>query len=132
GEVVSRQRGSLYSTDSGEATSYSLANLQQRGLLFIKPMDPIYAGMVVGENSRPGDLPCNPTKKKALTNHRAAGKDHEVQLDVPRTHTLDTALEWIGNDELVEVTPKSIRMRKIVLDLEERKKIEKRALAASV
>lgn len=132
GEVVSRQRGSLYSTDSGDATSYSLANLQERGQLFIKPMDPIYAGMVVGENSRPGDLPCNPTKKKALTNHRAAGKDHEVQLDVPRTHTLDTALEWIGNDELVEVTPKSIRLRKIVLDLEERKKMEKRALAASV
>jgi len=132
GEVVSRQRGSLYSTDNGDATSYSLANLQQRGLLFVKPMDPIYAGMIVGENARPGDLPCNPTKRKALTNHRAAGKDHEVQLDVPKTHTLDTALEWIANDELVEVTPKSIRMRKIILDLEERKKMEKRLASASV
>ncbi|MDZ4858145.1 MAG: translational GTPase TypA [Candidatus Hydrogenedentes bacterium] len=131
GDVVSRQRGSLYSTDAGDATGYSLANLQQRGLMFIKPMDPIYAGMVVGENSRPGDLPCNPTKRKALTNHRAAGKDHEVQLDVPRTLTLDTALEWIGNDELVEVTPKSIRLRKTILDLEERKKMEKRAASAA-
>lgn len=131
GEVVSRQRGSLISTDTGEATSYSLENLQQRGILFVKPMDPVYGGMIVGENSRPGDMPCNPTKRKALTNHRAAGKDHDGQLDVPRTLTLDTALEWIAPDELVEVTPKSIRVRKAVLDMEERKKIEKRALAAS-
>lgn len=130
GEVASRQRGSMISMDTGEATSYSLEGLQDRGTLFVKPMDPVYAGMIVGENSRPGDLPCNPTKKKALTNHRAAGKDHETQLDVPRLLTLDTALEWIAPDELVEVTPKSVRVRKAVLDLEERKRLEKRAALA--
>ena len=126
GDVVSRSRGSMISMDTGEATSYSLENLQQRGTLFVGPMDPIYKGMIVGENSRPGDLPCNPTKRKALTNHRAAGKDHTVVLDVPRRLTLDTALEWIAIDELVEVTPKSVRTRKNVLDAEARKREEKR------
>ena len=129
GEVVSRQRGSMVSMDTGDATSYSLDNLQQRGTLFVKPMDPVYGGMIIGENSRPGDLPCNPTKTKALTNHRAVGKDHATALDVPRTLTLDTALEWIAPDELVEVTPKSIRVRKAILGAEERKRIEKRTSA---
>ncbi len=129
GEVVARQRGSMVSMDTGDATSYSLDNLQQRGTMFVKPMDPVYTGMIIGENSRPGDLPCNPTKTKALTNHRAAGKDHTTALDVPRTLTLDTAMEWIAPDELVEVTPQSIRVRKAVLDAEERKRIEKRTSA---
>ncbi|MBX7256816.1 MAG: translational GTPase TypA [Candidatus Hydrogenedentes bacterium] len=129
GEVVARQRGSMISMDTGEITSYSLDNLQERGTLFVKPMERVYTGMIIGENSRPGDLPCNPTKRKALTNHRAAGKDHVAQLDVPRTLTLDTALEWIAPDELVEVTPQSIRVRKAVLDHEERKRIEKRTAA---
>jgi GTP-binding protein len=129
GEVVARQRGSMVSMDTGDATSYSLDNLQQRGTMFVKPMDPVYAGMIIGENSRPGDLPCNPTKTKALTNHRAAGKDHTTALDVPRTLTLDTAMEWIAPDELVEVTPRSIRVRKAILDAEARKRVEKRASA---
>ncbi|MBI4560207.1 MAG: translational GTPase TypA [Candidatus Hydrogenedentes bacterium] len=129
GPVLSRVRGSMISMDAGEASSYSLENLQQRGTLFVSPGDPIYAGMIVGENSRPGDLPCNPTKRKVLTNHRAAGKDHFVGLDVPRMLTLDAALEWIAPDELVEATPKSVRVRKAVLDVEERKRVEKRTAA---
>ncbi len=129
GDIAPRSRGSMVSMDTGDATGYSLDNLQERGTLFISPMDPVYQGMIIGENSRPGDLPCNPTKKKALTNHRAAGKDHALALDVPRKLTLDSALEWIATDELVEVTPRFIRVRKAVLDVEERKKIEKRRLA---
>jgi len=129
GEIPMRSRGSMISMDTGEATSYSLENLQQRGTLFISPMDPIYEGMIVGENSRPDDLPCNPTKRKALTNHRAAGKDHTSGLDVPRELTLDAALEWIAPDELVEVTPKSIRVRKALLNAEARKRQQKQSIA---
>ena len=89
-------------------------------------MDPVYEGMIIGENSRPGDLPCNPTKRKALTNHRASGKDHSTGLDVPRDLTLDACLEWIAVDELVEVTPKSVRVRKAILSAEGRKRDQKR------
>ncbi len=129
GEVATRGHGSMISMDTGAATSYSLENLQQRGTLFISPLDPVYEGMIVGESARPGDLPCNPTKRKALTNHRAAGKDHSTGLDVPRVLTLDAALEWIAPDELVEVTPRSIRVRKATLSAEERKREQKRSAA---
>jgi GTP-binding protein len=130
GDIPTRNRGSMISMETGESTSYSLENLQQRGTLFIGSLEPVYTGMIIGEYSRPGDLPCKPTKKKALTNHRAAGKDHNDGLDVPRRMTLDAALEWIAPDELVEVTPKSIRTRKAILDEEERKRAEKRRTAA--
>ena len=129
GEVATRNRGSMISMDTSDATSYSLENLQQRGTLFISPMQPVYEGMIVGENSRPGDLPCNPTKRKALTNHRASGKDHSVGLDVPRSLTLDAALEWIAPDELVEVTPKNVRVRKATLSAEERKRLGRASVA---
>ncbi|MBN2311123.1 MAG: translational GTPase TypA [Candidatus Hydrogenedentes bacterium] len=129
GHVTIRSRGSLISMDTGLVTAYSLENLQQRGTLFVSPMDPVYAGMIVGENSRPGDLACNPTKRKALTNHRASGKDHSPGLDVPRLLTLDACLEWIAADELVEVTPKSVRVRKAILDVEGRKRDQKRCAA---
>jgi GTP-binding protein len=129
GEISIRGRGSMISTDTGEATSYSIENLQQRGVLFISPIDRVYEGMIVGEHARPGDLPCNPTKRKALTNHRAASKDHTVLLDVPRVLTLDSALEWIAPDELAEVTPKSVRVRKATLAAEDRKREMKRRLA---
>ena len=132
GPISARNRGSMVSMDIGEATGYSLENLQQRGSLFVGPMDPVYAGMIIGENNRPGDLPCNPTKKKALTNHRSATKDQTVVLDVSRRLTLDTALEWIAADELVEVTPKSVRVRKAILDAETRKRAEKRQTAGAV
>lgn len=130
GDIVSRARGSMISMDSGSAASYSLENLQERGTLFISPTDPVYQGMIVGEHSRPNDLPCNPTKRKAMTNHRAAGKDHSIGLDVPRKLTLDTALEWISPGELLEVTPKAVRPRKAIIDAEERKREEKRRAAA--
>ena len=131
GEIVSRGRGSMISMDNGVATSYSLENLQQRGTLFISPMEPVYEGMIIGENARPNDMPCNPTKRKALTNHRAAGRDNSDTLDVPRRLTLDTVLEWIASDELVEVTPKTVRPRKAIIDAEERKREEKRRATAS-
>jgi GTP-binding protein len=122
GEVAHRERGSLVSMENGPATSYSLENLQQRGTLFISPVEPVYAGMIVGEHSRSGDLACNPTKTKKLGNYRAETKEIDVGLKVPREITLDQALEWIAADELVEVTPKSVRVRKAVLDAEERKR----------
>ncbi len=126
GEISSRNRGSLVSMDTGEATSYQLENLQQRGVLFISPMDMVYAGMIVGENSRGKDMPCNPTKRKHATNIRSSTKEFTTKLDVPRRMTLEKALEWIAEDELVEVTPKSIRLRKSILDELERRKAAKR------
>ena len=125
GPVSGRNRGSMISMDTGLATGYSLENLQQRGTLFITPMTEVYTGMIIGENARPGDLPCNPTKRKALTNHRAATKDQTVTFDVPRTLTLESALEWIAKDELMEITPTALRLRKAILNHEERKKIER-------
>ena len=122
GDLTARSRGSLVSLDTGEATAYQLENLQERGTLFISPLDPVYAGMIVGENSRPGDMPCNPTKKKQQTNHRSATKEMTTKLDVPRRMPLEKAMEWIENDELVEVTPQSIRLRKSILDELERRK----------
>lgn len=122
GEINARSRGSLVSMDTGTATSYALENLQERGTLFIKPGDPIYNGQVVGEASRGKDIPCNPCKRKQQTNHRSATKDMMTVLDVPRTVTVDSALEWISDDELVEVTPLSVRIRKMILDADQRKK----------
>ncbi len=129
GDVMTRGHGSMVSMDTGEATSYSLENLQQRGVLFVTSMEPVYEGMIIGENARPGELPCKPTKRKALTNHRASGKDHSAGLDVPRDLTLDAALEWIAADELVEVTPKSVRVRKATLNAEARKRELKHGVA---
>ena len=125
GEVVSRNRGSMVSMDTGAATSYQLENLQERGVLFIGPGTEVYAGQVVGEHSRPNDIPCNPTKRKAMTNYRSSTKELATHLDVPRTAILDRALEWIADDELVEATPKEVRIRKTILDMTERKKAEK-------
>ena len=125
GEVVSRNRGSMISMDTGTATSYQLENLQERGVLFISPGTEVYAGQVVGEHSRPNDIPCNPTKRKAMTNYRSSTKELATHLDVPRTVILDRALEWIADDELVEATPKEVRIRKTILDMTERKKAEK-------
>jgi GTP-binding protein len=126
GEVVSRSRGSMVSMDSGVSTSYSLENLQERGTLFVTPGDRVYCGMVVGESSKTRDLPCNPAKKKQQTNHRSATKDATVVLDVPRQMTVESSLEWIEDDELVEITPKSVRIRKSILDPTARKRTENR------
>ncbi|HQH21881.1 MAG TPA: translational GTPase TypA, partial [Thermoleophilia bacterium] len=112
GELPGRERGSLVSQAAGEAASYSLENLQQRATLFVSPMDPVYEGMIVGENARADDMLCNPTKRKQLGNYRSSTKEIDAGLKVPRTLTLERALEWIADDELVEVTPKNVRVRK--------------------
>ncbi len=125
GEIRFRERGSMISIETGVATAYQLENLQQRGVLFISPMSRVYEGMVIGEHSRPKDMTCNPTKKKQATNHRASTKEQGIKLDVPIEMTLEKALEWIAMDELVEITPRSIRIRKSVLNESERKKHEK-------
>ncbi|EEX47554.1 MULTISPECIES: translational GTPase TypA [Jonquetella] len=131
GEVTSRNRGSIVSMDTGTATAYQLENLQDRGVLFIGPGTDVYNGQVIGESSRPLDVPCNPTKKKQMTNCRSSTKDMAVKLDVPREVVLDRAIEWIADDELVEATPKEIRIRKAILDMDQRKKAAKARQEAS-
>jgi len=129
GELARSEHGSLVSMETGIATGYALESLQARGVLFISPMDRVYTGMIVGEHSRPDDLACNPTRSKKLGNYRAETREIDVGLKVPRSMSLEPALEWIGEDELVEVTPKSVRVRKAVLDAEERKRLGKAAAA---
>ena len=122
GTIRSRDRGVMVGMADGVSVAYSLWNLQERGTLFIGPGVPVYEGMIVGENARPGDLEVNVTKGKKLTNIRAAGADDAILLETPRQITLEAALEFIGDDELVEVTPAAIRLRKRFLKLHERKK----------
>jgi len=122
GELIGRVNGALISMETGAATGYALDALQPRGILFSKPTDETYEGMIVGEHSRENDLDVNPTKKKKLTNMRASGSDDAVKLAPPKAMTLEEALEWINNDELIEVTPKSIRLRKRFLKAVERKR----------
>ncbi len=107
----------------GEAIAFSLYNLQARGTLFIAPQAKVYNGMVIGESARPGDLEVNPLKGKQLTNMRSAGADDAIKLVPPKVMTLEQALEWIEDDELVEVTPKNIRVRKKHLDPAKRRKL---------
>ena len=116
GTVESRTQGALVSMDNGEAVAFSLYNLQARGILFIEPQAKVYNGMVIGESARPGDLEVNPLKGKQLTNMRSAGADDAIKLVPPRKLTLEQAMEWIEDDELVEVTPENIRIRKKHLD----------------
>ncbi len=123
GSVVSRTPGALVSMDNGEAVAFSIFNLQARGTLFIKPQDKVYTGMVIGESARPGDLDVNPLKGKQLTNMRTSGADDAIKLVPPRQITLESAMEWIEDDELIEVTPESIRIRKKFLDPTIRKRM---------
>lgn len=125
GEVERRKNGALISTENGKALAYSLFNLQDRGVLFIEPGEEVYVGMIIGEHSRPNDLEVNPIKGKNLTNVRASGSDDAIKLTPPRKMNLERALEWIEEDELVEVTPKSIRIRKKYLDPNIRKRMAK-------
>ena len=122
GSIPERINGSLIALEDGLAIPYSLDKLQERGKFFIAPNQPIYKGQVIGENSRPDDLVVNVTKTKKLSNVRAVGSDDKVKLPPPVIFTLEEALEYIQKDELVEVTPKSIRLRKIFLDENERKR----------
>lgn len=112
GEIPGRVGGAIVSDRMGLATGFALDNLQKRGELFVEPGDPVYEGMVIGENSRPDEMLANPTKAKQLTNIRAAGSDDAIKLKPARRLTLEEAIEWIGDDELVEVTPDAIRVRK--------------------
>ena len=116
GIVVSRTPGALVSMDNGEAVAFSIFNLQARGTMFIKPQDKVYNGMVIGESARPGDLEVNPLKGKQLTNMRTSGADEAIKLVPPREMSLEAAMEWIEEDELIEVTPVSVRIRKKDLD----------------
>jgi len=125
GDMAGRQNGSLIVMETGTAIAYSLDNLQDRGVFFIEPGEDVYEGQVIGENNRPGDLVVNVTKTKKLTNMRASGSDDKAQLAPPRRFTLEEALEYIQEDEYVEVTPKSIRLRKIFLKDIDRKKAQK-------
>ena len=126
GEIPGRTRGSLVSLETAAATAYSLDSLQERAVMFIEPNQRVYAGQIVGEHCRTEDLPCNPTRRKAKNNIRSSTKDHGVVLEVPRKMTLEQALEWIADDELVEVTPESIRVRKAVLCARQRKSDRRR------
>ena len=123
GEIPSRLNGVLVSMSAGRVFAYGLNTLQERSDLFIAPGDEVYEGMIVGENARADDMVVNPTKEKKLTNIRAAGRDENILLRPPRELTLETALEYIEEDELVEVTPTSIRLRKIVLSEHGRRRL---------
>lgn len=126
GSVESRSNGALISMENGEATAFSLFNIQERGVLFINPQTKVYVGMVIGEHSRDNDLDVNPIKSKHLTNMRASGSDDAIKLVPPRELTLERALEWIEDDEILEITPQNIRIRKKYLDPTQRKRMAKK------
>jgi GTP-binding protein len=131
GPITGRQNGVLISMEQGEAVAYALNALEERGVLFISPGEKLYEGMIIGENAKPQDLEVNPLKSKQLTNFRASGpKDESIRLTPPRRMTLEQAIAYIQDDELVEVTPRSIRLRKRYLDPHERKRASRKAEAA--
>jgi len=125
GTVEQRSNGALISMENGVTLAYSLWNLQDRGILFVDPQTKVYVGMIIGEHSRPNDLDVNPIKGKNLTNVRASGSDDAIKLVPPRKLSLERALEWIEEDELVEVTPENIRVRKRYLDPTMRRRMAK-------
>ena len=125
GEIEGRRNGVLISNGAGDAVPYALWYLEERGVLFINPGVKVYEGMIIGENARSDDLIVNPLKAKQLTNIRTTSKDEAVRLTPPRPLTLEQAIAYIEQDELVEVTPQSIRLRKRYLDPNERKKYAK-------
>lgn len=130
GEIPGRTRGSLLAFEAGETTAYGIANAQERGIMFVIPGEKVYEGQIIGENTREEDMDLNPCKKKHLSNTRASGSDDTVKLVPPRIFSLEGALEHINDDELVEVTPKSIRMRKAILGRNERNKARNKSKSA--
>lgn len=116
GEIAKRTTGSLISYETGESITYGLYNAQERGTLFIGAGVPVYEGMVIGQSPKAEDLVVNVCKKKQLTNTRASGSDDALRLIPPKTMSLEQALEFINDDELIEVTPENIRIRKAILD----------------
>ncbi|WFW29598.1 MAG: translational GTPase TypA [Wolbachia endosymbiont of Menacanthus eurysternus] len=125
GQISKRRNGVLISTDKGEAVAYAIFNLQDRGIMFIKPQDKVYCGMIVGQHNRDNDLEVNVLKSKQLTNIRATGSDEAIKLIPPKIMTLEEMISYIDDDELVEVTPKSIRLRKKLLNPNKRKRAKK-------
>ncbi|MAS87762.1 MAG: translational GTPase TypA [Micavibrio sp.] len=125
GDITGRRNGALISTDSGEAAAYAIFNLQDRGAMFVSHQTPVYQGMIVGEHNRSNDLEINVLKGKKLTNMRASGTDEAVTLIPPRKMSLEDMMSWIDEDELVEVTPNSLRLRKVHLDANDRKRAER-------
>jgi GTP-binding protein len=125
GNIEGRTKGVLVSNCSGNAVPYALFFLEERGTLFINPGDPVYEGMIIGEHCKGNELDVNPTKTKQLTNVRAAGKDENIKLSPPRAISLEQALSYIQDDELVEVTPGSLRLRKRYLDQITRRKMSR-------
>ena len=128
GDIRTRRTGTLVSMEKGESNTYALRNIETRGKLFVGAGDEVYEGMIVGENPRTEDLPVNPTKAKHVTNHRAAGSDKTESLTPAIRFSLERAIEYIAPDELVEVTPQNIRLRKRILDFTERKREAKKAI----
>ena len=126
GEIPGRTRGSLVAFENGETTGYGISNAQERGVMFVSPGEQVYEGQIIGENSREDDMDVNPCKKKHVSNMRASGSDDAIRLIPPKLFSLEQALEHINDDELVEVTPKSIRMRKKILDRVERSRTRSR------
>jgi GTP-binding protein len=127
GSLAGRMRGTLVSMEPGVIVAFALANLAERATLFVAPGDKVYEGMLVGENSRPGDMDVNPTREKKLTNMRSKSSDENIQLEPPRELTLEGALEYIEEDELIEITPQAIRLRKRFLSANDRKKLSREA-----
>jgi GTP-binding protein len=127
GPLAGRKRGTLVSMEFGHAVAFGLANLSERATLFVAPGTAVYEGMIIGESARPGDMDVNPTKEKKLTNMRTTSTDENIQLEPPRELTLEGALEYIEEDELIEVTPESIRLRKRFLSANDRKKLSREA-----
>jgi GTP-binding protein len=130
GVIEGRLNGVLISNGTGEAVAYALGPLEERGILFVNPGEPLYEGMIIGENAKPDDLEVNPMKSKQLTNFRSTGKDDAIRLTPPKRMTLEQAIAYIDDDEMVEVTPKSIRIRKVYLDPHERKRHKRKLEAA--
>ncbi|MFP5330422.1 MAG: EF-Tu/IF-2/RF-3 family GTPase, partial [Alphaproteobacteria bacterium] len=130
GPIQGRQNGVLISMEQGTAVAYALNALEERGVLFVSPGEDLYEGMIIGENAKPQDLEVNPLKSKQLTNFRASGKDEGIRLTPPRRMSLEQAIAYIQDDELVEVTPKHVRIRKRFLDPHERKRQARKMEAA--
>ncbi len=129
GPIEGRKCGVLISNGNGEAVAYALGPLEERGILFVSPGEALYEGMIIGENAKPEDLEVNPMKSKQLTNFRSTGKDDAIRLTPPKIMTLEQAIAYIDDDEMVEVTPKNIRIRKALLDPNERKKASRKKAA---
>jgi GTP-binding protein len=125
GEIPSRNNGVLVSMENGVSTGYALESIQERGRLFITAQEEIYEGMIVGENARPDDMPVNPCREKKLTNMRSQGEGKGISLAPPLKMTLERSLEYIAPDEYVEVTPRTLRLRKKILDANARKRAAK-------